>query len=164
MKTTIPWIALTIALHAEPTVQESVTASQIAAKQRGGSLTVLSQEAPDIAPVPRADSQSIISQSEILHDGEHWTLVPNGAVLHIPEQHAAKIGKRPVGILLQWSEFLAKNPAWIRTHETSFDQASGEKEFPVTETAHWSKQDRVVIAVHQGGPISVARQPRTPPR
>ena len=101
--------------------------------------------------------ESIIAQSEILHDGEHWTLVPRGAVLHIPAQHASNVGSRPIGTLLQWSEFLAKNPAWIQARETSFDEASGEAEFPEAHVAHWPKQDRVIVAVHQGGPISVAR-------
>ena len=146
-----------ISLHAEPAIQEPITAAQLAAKQRGGSLTVLSQEAPSASPVPRSEGQSIISQSEILHDGEYWTLVPKGAVLHIPAQHASNVGSRPIGTLLQWSEFLAKNPAWIQARETSFDEASGEAEFPEAHVAHWPKQDRVIVAVHQGGPISVAR-------
>jgi len=152
--------ALTAACHAEIVVTQPVSARDLAARQKNTSLTVLDQTRPpsDVAPViSRSAGQSLIFQSEILHDGHHWTLVPRGAVLFVPKAKMANVGARPVGILLPWIEFLAKNPAWVSTHETSFNQASGDDPLPPEKTAFWEKQDRVIIAVHGGGPISVAR-------
>ncbi len=152
--------ALTAACHAQTPVSLPVTASDITARQQNASLAVLEQTPPPskVAPViSRSAGQSLISQSEILHDGTCWTLVPKGAVLFVPKAKLANVGARPIGILLPWVEFLAKNPAWVSTHETSFNQASGDDPLPPEKIAFWEKQDRVIIAVHQGGPISVAR-------
>ncbi|WP_411827255.1 hypothetical protein [Luteolibacter sp. AS25] len=161
MKTFTLWLALAISVSAEPVVNKPVTVQEMKARQLQNSslgLANLTQtSAEEHAPTPRAGKQSIIAHSEILHDGTHWTLVPKGAVLHIPERQAANVGNRPVGTLLQWRDFLAKNVAWISTHETSFSEASGERSIPEAQTEYWKKQDRVIIAVHQGGPISVAR-------
>lgn len=151
--------ALTALAHAQ-TVKRPVTARELAVKQQNASLGFLEQAPPVSAEtqvIARTSGQSLISQSEILHDGEHWTLIPKGAVLHVPQSRAANVGAKPVGILLPWIEFLRKNTAWISTHETSFEQASGEVPLPQAKTDFWPKQDRVIIAVHQGGPISVAR-------
>lgn len=151
-------ITLATSSFAEPLlVVAPVTAKELAEKQQNDSLSDLSQTEKSEARVTRSTSQSIIAQSEILHDGEHWTLVPKGAVLFVPEKKSQNVGARPVGTLLQWSDFLAKNPAWISTHETSYAQASGDTPLPEKTVKHWAQQDRIVIAVHHGGPISVAR-------
>ncbi|MDP4624145.1 MAG: hypothetical protein NWT08_03290 [Akkermansiaceae bacterium] len=158
MKASILWIALAATSFAEPLVVVApTTAQELSEKQQSGSLSSLSQTVISEAPVPRASSQSIVAQSEILHDGVHWTLVPKGAVLFVPERKSLHVGARPVGTLLQWRDFLAKNPAWISTHETSFAQACGDSPLPEATVEHWKKQDCVIVAVHQGGPISVAR-------
>jgi hypothetical protein len=150
---------LTAVCHAQ-TAKLPVSASDLAAKQQNLSLAVLEQAPPATAEAPvirRASEQSLISQSEILNDGKHWTLVPKGAVLHVPQARLTNVGTKPVGVLLPWIDFLTKNPAWISTHETSFEQASGEVPLPRAKTDFWEKQDRVIIAVHQGGPVSVVR-------
>lgn len=158
MKTTIISIALAGLVCAQPAVTEPITVEALQQKQTGGSaLANLDQVSADAQPAPRATSQSIISQSEILHDGTNWTLVPRGAVLFVPAKKADNVGARPVGNLLQFSDFLAKNPAWVSTHETSFQQASGKDPISSEKTEFWAKQDKVIIAVHQGGPISVRR-------
>ena len=158
MKAAILWIALAGSVCAETTVSEPITAQALLVKQQSVSLKGLTRTVVgEIAPVPRAETQSIIAQSQILHDGKHWTLVPKGAVLFIPARKSENVGARPVGTLLQWREFLTRNPEWISTQETTFDQASGEVPFAEEKVEFWKKQDRVIVAVHQGGPISVAR-------
>lgn len=158
MKPLILWIALVAASFAEPLViLAPSTAQELPGKQQNAPLSNLSQTVKSEVTVPRAASQSIMAQSEILHDGEHWTLVPKGAVLFVPQKKSLNVGARPIGTLLQWRDFLAKNPTWISTHETSYAQASGDTPLPEGAVEFWSKQVRVIVAVHQGEPISVAR-------
>jgi hypothetical protein len=57
--------------------------------------------------------------------------------------------------LLSWIEFQTKNRAWVTTTEVTFDQAAGNKPLPSNLTAFFAKQDKIVIAVHQNGPISM---------
>lgn len=151
-------LALAATSFAEPLVIAApITPQKVTKKHQDSSLSNPSQTVNSEAPVTTAASQSIIAQSEILHDGEHWTLVPKGALLFVPQKKALNVGARPVGTLLQWRDFLAKNPAWISTHETSYAQASGDSPLPVETVNNWTKQDHVIVAVHRGGPISVAR-------
>lgn len=123
----------------------------------------LERPAANAAPVARPDDQSIIKQSMILHDGTNWTLVPKGAVIFLPEALKNRVDVKPVGTLLPWMEFLTKNISWITTNEVSFDQAAGNVSLPAERVAFWAKQDKIVVAVHQSGPISVniAKQPQT---
>ncbi|HEX7262028.1 MAG TPA: hypothetical protein VF258_09450, partial [Luteolibacter sp.] len=117
--------------------------------------------------VSRPADQSIIKQSVILHLGTDWTLIPHGAVIFVPEPMKNRIGDKPSGTLLAFNDFLIKNRAWITTVEISIDQATGTKPLSVKQAEFWPKQDKVVIAVHQNGPISmrVSKPAQTsPPR
>lgn len=157
---TLLLLALATQLHSEPAAKTPTIAREIVLRQQVDPLVVHALTNPTAhksTPVHTAASQSIISQSEILHDGVNWTIVPKGAVLFVPEKIMDRVGARPVGTLLTWLQFLAKNPSWVSTHETSFEQAAGKSPLPDAKVDFWKKQDRVIIAVHQGGPISVAR-------
>jgi hypothetical protein len=118
-------------------------------------VSTLAQPSAEADRVARPSKQSIINQSVILSDGTNWTLVPRGAVLHLPEAHENKIGRRPVGNLLSWKQFLATNRAWISAEEISLRQAEGVHQLDERRTAFWPKQDKIIVAVHLGGPISV---------
>ena len=162
MKTPILWIALAATSFAGPLVpNKSITANELAAKQANDALSTLPQTAvleKELGvEAPRPAAQSIIAQSEIITDGENWTLVPKGAVLFVPERNTENVGTKPVGSLLMWREFLAKNPAWVSTHEVSYEQATGETPLPEGSMEHWQKRNCIVVAVHRGGPISLAR-------
>ena len=109
------------------------------------------------ANVVRPGEESIIKQSEILHDGTHWTMVPKNAVLHVPAQMKPRVGTKPLGTLLSWSDFLIANRGWISTEEVSFDQAAGNKPLPEAKVEFWKNQTSVIVATYQGGPISVKR-------
>lgn len=134
-------------------------------------LTKLQQDAPMArfekppeakTTAPRPEDASIIRQSMILHDGTHWTLVPKGAVIFLPRAMKSRVDVPPIGTLLAWADFLARNRAWITTNEVSFNQAAGTEPLPAERVAFWAKQDKVVIAIHQSGPISVRIAPEPP--
>ncbi|RYZ14701.1 MAG: hypothetical protein EOO70_07475 [Myxococcaceae bacterium] len=115
------------------------------------------------AVAPQKEEQSIIKQSMILHDGKNWTLVPKGAVVYLPAALKNRVDVKPVGRLLPFLEFITQNRSWITTNEVSFDQAAGNEALPAERAAFWSKQDKVVIATHQSGPISVIVKPTPAP-
>jgi hypothetical protein len=137
----------------------------IVARITPDALAKLQQESPmALLPPPpakgesnvrRPEAQSIIKQSLILNDGKNWTLIPKGAVLFLPEAMKCRVDVKPSGPLLVWRDFLARNQAWITTNDISFDQATGKKPLQAERVAFWPKQDKVVIATHQNGPITV---------
>lgn len=162
MKTALILCALMSAAFAGSPVLVQITPEALAKLQKTSPMTSLQQPAKDQAPVGRPGEQSIIKQSSILHDGTNWTLVPRGAVIFIPSALKARVDVKPVGTLLSWADFLVKNRAWITTTDISFDQAAGNEPMPAERAAFWAKQDKLVVAVHQSGPISVRIAPETP--
>lgn len=152
----LSFVALTGLAGAQTVLTERITPEQFAAMKKPSPLDNLPQtDATAEKQVLRSGDQSIIRQSDILTDGTHWTLVPKGAVLHVPAAMASRVGSNPAGKLLPWMDFLVANRAWISTEETSFDQAAGKVPLLAERRASWQKFNKVVVAVHQGGPISV---------
>ena len=163
MKTTPPALLLSVtgSLLASPPMSDPVTPQEMAARQQISPASAIRQAqaaATVDAKVERPGEQSLIKQSDILHDGSNWTLVPKGAVLHVPAQMSPRVGAKPLGTLLSWNDFLTANRAWITTEEVSFDQAAGKKSLPDGRKEYWTTQTKVIVATHLGGPISV----RTP--
>jgi len=113
--------------------------------------------------VARPGDQSLIGQSDVLNDGINWTLVPKGAVLHVPQPFATRVGSKPLGTLLSWIDFLKVNRSWLFTEEVQIDQAAGKRPIPPSRADAWNKLGKVVVAVHRGGPISVRPEPAPAP-
>jgi hypothetical protein len=162
MKHCLILCALTTSVFATPLIQPRVTAEQLAKRQLASPMPKMEQPTAEVVTVKRPSDQSIVKQSTILHDGKNWTLVPTGAVIFLPQAMQSRVNAKPVGTLLPFPEFLAQNRAWLTTNEVSFDQASGTEGLPEERVRFWSKQDKVVIAIHQSGPISVRVAPQKP--
>lgn len=155
MKATLLLLALASGAFAQAPVLARITPAALAKIQQNNPITNLPKSPDASAKVERPAEQSIIKQSMILHDGKNWTIVPKGAVIFLPEALKNRVDVKPVGNLLPWSDFLAQNFGWITTNEVTFDQAAGNIALPAARVAFWAKQDKIVVAVHQNGPISV---------
>ncbi|MBC8128540.1 MAG: hypothetical protein H8M99_15480 [Gloeobacteraceae cyanobacterium ES-bin-144] len=162
MKTTLILCALAIHSFAAQPILVRVTPEAIAKLQAKVPMTTVAKPAGGEEKVARPENQSIVKQSTILHDGQNWTLVPIGSVVFIPEALKSRVNVKPLGTLLSWTDFLTKNRSWITTNEVSFDQAAGNEAIPSERSAFWAKQDKIVVAVHQFGPISVRISEPTP--
>ncbi len=117
----------------------------------GASLASESTFQAERAPIAGGESR----KSVILHDGTHWTLVPAAAVIHLPGVLKDRVGAKAVGELLSWQDFVAKNPGWISSAELTFEEAAGTHPLTPERLESWTGQDKLVVAVHQGGPISL---------
>ena len=155
MKTTLFLCAFAANAFAATPILVRVTPQTLADLQARDPMIRLVETEGDSAKVARPVSQSIINESTILHDGKNWTLVPKDAVVFLPKTMKSRVNTPPVGNLLPWSEFLTKNQSWIATNEVTFDQAAGSEEISAKTTAAWSKGNKIVVAVHHEGPISV---------
>jgi len=163
MKTALILCALATSALAGPPVLVRITPEALAKLQQGNPMAQLQKPVPGEAKVTTPENQSILKQSMILHDGKNWTIVPKGAVVFLPETLKSRVDAKPVGKLLTFADFITINRNWITTNEVSFDQAAGNEPLPAASVAFWAKQDKLVIAVHQSGPISVriAAEPQT---
>lgn len=162
MKTTLLLLSsLAGAALAAPAMTDRITPEEIAARQKSAPAITQPVEVAE-AKVARPGEQSLIKQSDVLSDGNNWTLVPKGAVLHIPAALNNRVGAKPLGTLLSWTDFLTVNRGWLFTEEVTFDQAAGKTPIPPSRTEFWKKNGKVIVAVHLGGPISVRTEPVTP--
>jgi len=162
MKSPLMFCLLATSFVAAQPLTDRSSAESIVRQQEKNPVTNLMPVVTGDPGSVRTGGQSIIKDSVILHDGKNWTLVPKGAVIYQPEKYAAKVDAKPVGNLLTWSAFLALNQSWITTNEVSFDQAAGNQPLPAKQADAWSKINKLVVAVHLGGPISVRVAEETP--
>ncbi len=160
MKTAILLLATASGLFAATPVLVRVTPQMVAKQQQISKVRQESETVITQAKVARPAEQSIIKDSCILHDGTYWTLVPKGAVIFLPEAMKKRVDTKPVGTLLNWMDFLTRNRSWITTTDVSFEQAAGADSLPAERVTFWTKQDKVVVATHQSGPISVRIAPK----
>ena len=98
---------------------------------------------------------SIVDRSDIIHRGELVTLVPKRAVIHLPEHLRGQVGKVQGKKLVNWPEFYRANRAWIDTVEVTRAQAEGLQPLSEALVKSFEKRTKAVIAVMQGGPISI---------
>ena len=97
----------------------------------------------------------LISRSDIICFRGEATLVPKRAVLHVPKAMSDRIGMKEGARIGSWTEFLSANRAWIRTVQVSRIQAEGNDPMPEETIKSFEKEQRLVIATYQEGPISV---------
>mgnify|MGYP000882838925 FL=1 len=155
MKSTVILWALAMPVFAAQPVLVRVTPETLKKIQERDPMVRLAQPSPDEAKVKRPVDASILHESTVLHDGKNWTLVPNGSLVHLPDSLKARVNAKPVGTLLPWHEFLRRNPAWLVSHEVTFEQAAGNESLPAEASKDWKNHEKIVVAVRQTGPISV---------
>lgn len=154
MKSALILCAIAGTAVASQPVLVRVTAETLTRLQQKDPMIRLVKPAEDI-DIRRPAASSPILDSTILHDGTHWTMVPKGAVVHLPSAHQKNIDSKPVGTLLSWQEFLERNKSWVEAADVTFEQAAGVEEIPTATAAKWAENGKVVVASHQLGPISV---------
>ncbi len=155
MKTAFMLCALATSVFAGPPVLVRITPEALAKIQQANPIAQLEKPVEGEAKVTTPAEQSIIKQSMVLHDGKNWTIVPKGAVIFIPDNLKSWIDAKPLGKILAFNDFMTLNRKCLTTTEVTFDQAAGNESLPAERAHFWAKQDKIVIAVHQNGPISV---------
>lgn len=97
----------------------------------------------------------ILKRSELLCYGGLATLVPKGALAHVPKTLAGRIGMQDGAKFVTWPDFFAANRGWITTLEISRKQAEGRE--PLTEATlkSFAKETRLVVATYAECPITL---------
>lgn len=120
-------------------------------------------------PVLPTDESAALSSSRevspahsiVLHDGTNWTIVPQGALIHVPKTLQTRIADRRIGNLMSWKEFLAANREWLGAESVSIRQAEGTDALSERRLEYFSHQGRMIVAVHSGAPIVMASGPES---
>lgn len=141
-----------------PVMRDAATHEQLTLALRKASqadpmkkLAPATGEDPSVVNRPK----DLLSQSDIISFRGMATLVPKRAILQIPSACKDLIKLEPGAKIVSWADFYAANRGWITTIEVSRVQAEGNKPLAEESQNVMSKSRNLVIAVYQGGPISV---------
>ena len=121
----------------------------------GERKTVKRKSVSEATQRKQREGGGLVDRSAILSSSANWSLVPKGAVLHVPGIYAKRVNDSRSGKLVGWQDFYGKNRSWIRTIPVTIDQASGKTPLTNEYLAGLKKGGQVLIAVCRGGPISV---------
>lgn len=117
--------------------------SQLAAKAKP-----LTKAAPSI-------QSSLWTNSVILADGEKFTLVPVGSILHLPAELRGHVAASPQGDFTFWPSFLERNTAWLAAKEVSMSLSRGNVQEAQVMLKNISHEKRLIVATYKGGPITI---------
>jgi hypothetical protein len=133
--------------------------SEDALKQQVGTVpplkTQLTAKAKPLTTKPPAIQSSLWARSIILGDGEKYTLIPVGAILHLPEALRSHVLSKPQGDFTFWPNFLKRNQAWLGAKEVTLTLSRGNAQEANALLKSVSRDPRVLVATYKGGPITI---------
>ena len=142
--------------------REELIARRNAAAERGAQLKP--QEGGEALPHP--SHSNILDRSVLLIGDRHWTYIPQGALLSVPERIQARVkvpdanGKEiPPGKYLPFTDFVRMNRGWISTYSVTLSQARDHDGISPEVREALTTSGRVVVSVCKGGPITT-RKPK----
>lgn len=118
-------------------------------------LKSLLQTTAKPALAPPAIQSSLWSRSIILTDGEMFTLVPIGSILHVPPALQNRVAAAPVGKFTIWPHFLKRNEAWLGGTDVTLEMSRGDARAARTLLKSIAKDTRILVALYKGGPITI---------
>ncbi|MGC4016050.1 MAG: hypothetical protein QM755_16210 [Luteolibacter sp.] len=149
--------------HAEPAMKDITTPEEMAARMRASqSAPVPGEPVTGETRVINKAPEGIFETSQILAANGQWTLVPKGALMHVPDSLKNYVTTSPTGTLVPLQEFLGANRQWLTNEEVSIAQAAGQEDLKPDTRKFWTGLNKIVIATHQGGAVSFKNF--TPPK
>jgi len=99
----------------------------------------------------------LMDYSEFIGIDGYVTLLPKGAIIHVPERLKANVLPKAVGRYLAWPEFSARYRGLVGVREVTLDESSGKKPLDPKAFEVSKKSGLILVAIHAGSPISVAK-------
>lgn len=117
--------------------------------------TQLTAKAKPLTTKAPAIQSSLWARSIILGDGEKYTLIPVGSILHLPEALRSRVLSKPQGEFTFWPNFLKRNEAWLGAREVSLTTSRGNAQEANVLLKNISRDPRLLVATYKGGPITI---------
>ena len=152
----------------EPATTQPGTAANATYTERISDEALLERQkvkpiAKTVPPETDRRPYDIVAMSDFIAFDELSTLVPKGAILHIPEGFRHNVVQGPKGQLLLWNEFLTRNRARVAPLEIGVEEATGAKPIDPKTLAAAMRNGMILVAVIHGNPSSVAPPVSPPP-
>ncbi len=127
-------------------------------KQAGSATTLnalMAAKSKAVGETRPSTESSLLSSSVILSDGEKYTLVPAGSILHLPATHRSHVVEKPQGDFTFWPNFLQRNATWLAAKEIPLTMAKGDAKAAQQVLHEVATERRVLVAVYKNGPITI---------
>jgi hypothetical protein len=115
----------------------------------------LEVKAKPLTNIPPSTQNSLLRNSIILADNEKYTVVPVGAILHLPAKMRSRIISQPKGDFTFWPSFLERNSQWLAAKEVSLSLSRGNAKEADMLLKSLANDNRLVVATYKGGPITI---------
>lgn len=141
----------------EVVAEEDLRKTMLESKKLSGPLlssSLKTEPVPLTGPRPSTDN-TLYARSIILYDGNEHTVVPLGSILCLPVEFQGCIVAQPTGKFTGWPKFLARNAAWLETHEVTLTMAKGDPAEAQKVLNSVKNGVKVLVSVYKGGPVSL---------
>jgi hypothetical protein len=132
----------------EDSLRQKVASTPNLKSQLSAKTKPLRSQAPVI-------ESSLWRSSIILTDGEKFTLVPTGSILHLPPELRARVISKPEGDFMFWPAFLERNVSWLSAKEVTLTLSRGNAQEAKVLLKSLSGDSHLVVATYKGGPITI---------
>ena len=85
------------------------------------------------------------------------TILPKGAIIHVPERFQKCIVKKPEGNLILWNEFIARFRGLVQNFDVTIEEASGETPVKPERLEAAKKTGLILVGTYNRNPITVNR-------
>lgn len=97
----------------------------------------------------------LMENSEFIAFDGIYTLLPKGAILHVPEKLRQHVVEKPEGKLMLWSEFAGRYRGLVNHFNVTLEQAAGQAAVPQELFESARESGLIVVAMMNGNPVSV---------
>ncbi len=119
-------------------------------------------QAKPVTGAPPKMESSLWTKSIILSDGEKYTLVPVGSILHLPASLRSRVLAKPQGDFTFWPNFLKRNESWLGGREVTLGMSRGNRQAAKELLASVAHDQRLLVAIYKGGPITILEPAEEP--
>ena len=101
------------------------------------------------------EAADLLARSVFLTDGHQCTILPAGAVIHVPKGREDRVVKSAPSLpLVTWDDFYRVNSAWLREFGIDHEQAAGTKPFEPKAAQALGASGCVVVSTYFRQPVA----------
>lgn len=151
---------LAVAAPQKPVIRDRITPEELEARRAKSQLPYKALEGAGVkkteVEVKEADEVAdLLARSMFLSDGRRCTILPAGAVIHVPAAKEGQVSRSAPNLpMVPWSEFMRGNSSWIREFGLDSEQVTGAKPFEPKVAQALGGSGSLVVATYLNQPVA----------
>lgn len=141
-------------------IQDRISDAELNARNAGAvlpyaALAVAGVKATEETKEEKDEVADLLARSVFLTDGRQCTILPAGAVIHVPANRGDRVVKSAPSLpLVAWDDFYRVNSSWLREFGIDHDQAAGAKPFDPKVAKALGSSGCVVVSTYFRQPVA----------